>query len=268
MWDICNSIPDKTYDGAISYRHFVFEVNLHKLKQPFLQSHYCAHLVLRGTAVLKGKNLTQVLKPGTVFITAPYRAFEITDDQDFVYLYISFGGDGAPELLKSMGVTEQISVYENHNELLDFWMDSIRRVNPTNANALTESVLLYTLSVLERRSIGDAGGENDKFANILEYINGNYANPELSLGAVAAIFFYNEKYLSALFKRRTGLRFSEYLNEIRIQRARELLQEGNRSLAQVATICGFANPLYFSKVFKKLAGVSPTDYRNAAASEK
>ena len=268
MKDICNIIPGKPYDGAISYQHFVFEVNLHKLKQPFLHSFYCMHLVLRGTAVLKGKNLTHVLKPGTVFITSPYQAFEITDNQDFVYLYISFGGDGAPALLKSMGVSEQICVYENHNELLDFWMDSIRRVNPTNANALTESVLMYTLSVLERRSIGDAGGENDRFASILEYISGNYANPELALGTVAAIFFYNEKYLSALFKRRTGLRFSEYLNEIRIQRARELLQEGNRSLAQVAAICGFANPLYFSKVFKKLAGVSPTDYRKGTMLEK
>ena len=69
-----------------------------------------------------------------------------------------------------------------------------------------------------------------------------------------------KKYLSALFKRRTGLRFSEYLNEIRIQRARELLQEGSRSLVQVATICGFANPLYFSKVFKKRIGVSPKSY--------
>ena len=54
------------------------------------------------------------------------------------------------------------------------------------------------------------------------------------------------------------------MNEIRIQRARDLLKEGNRPLAQVAAICGFANPLYFSKVFKKLAGVSPTDYRNSA----
>ncbi len=264
MKDICNSIPDKGYDGAISYHHFVFEVGIHKLKQPFLHANYHMYLVLRGTAVMKGKNLTRTLKPGTVFITGPYQAYEITDYENFVYLYISFSGDGAAPLLKSMGVEEEFSVYENHNELLDFWMDSIRRVNPANAHVLTESVMLYTLSVLGQKGSGDSDGKSDRFATILEHIDKNYSNPELSLGTVSVIFFYNEKYLSALFKKRTGWRFSEYLNEIRIQRARDLLKEDDRPLSEVAALCGFANPLYFSKVFKKLVGVSPTDYRNAA----
>ena len=262
MRDICNTIPDKPYNGSISYYHFVFEMGIQKLRQPFLHTSYYMYLVLRGTAVLKGKGISRGLKAGTVFITPPYEPYEITDYEDFVYLYISFGGTGAPALLKSMGVGESISVYENHNELLDFWMDSIRRVHPGNANILTESVLMYTLSVLEHRGAGEFDGKSDKFSSILEHIDNNFSNPELSLGTVAAMYFYNEKYLSALFKKRTGRRFSEYLNEIRIQRARELLKEGDRPLSAVATLCGFANPLYFSKVFKKLARVSPTEYRN------
>jgi len=77
---------------------------------------------------------------------------------------------------------------------------------------------------------------------------------------VAGIFFYSEKYFSALFREKTGVRFTDHLGELRIRYALSLIDEGMRSVSELSAACGFINATYFSKVFKKIVGKNPASY--------
>ena len=140
-------------------------------------------------------------------------------------------------------------------------MDAIRRVDTTNANILTESVLMYTLSFIGSTEKASKDAKKDKFDSILEYVNHNYTSKDMSLKKVAEIFFYSEKYLSSLFVKKTNLKFSQYLNNLRISYAVKLFSKGEKNISEVAYKCGYTDQFYFSKVFKKYSGKTPSEHK-------
>ena len=71
------------------------------------------------------------------------------------------------------------------------------------------------------------------------------------------MFSYTEKYLSSLFKKNMNVGFNQYLNRLRIQYAIELIANNVKSVSRIAELSGYSDSLYFSKVFKKLVGVTP-----------
>ncbi len=78
---------------------------------------------------------------------------------------------------------------------------------------------------------------------------------------ISSLFFINRSYLSTLFKERTGKKFVNYLNELRIQSAQQQLIHTNRKMYQIARSTGYENVKYFFRVFKKHTGLTPEQYR-------
>ena len=97
--------------------------------------------------------------------------------------------------------------------------------------------------------------------NIVLYINNNY-NKELSLDLIADIFNMKPKLISKQFKEKVGIGFSEYLAETRITAAKEFLVNSSLSLPEIYVKIGFNNKTTFIRTFKKIAGITPTEYRN------
>jgi len=101
-------------------------------------------------------------------------------------------------------------------------------------------------------------------ARVLDVIREQLGNPDLSLGWVAReIVYLNADYLGKLFKRETGENFTKYVTRLRVERAKELiLAPEEPKMFEVAEAVGFGHqPHYFSHVFKKLTGFSPSEYR-------
>ena len=103
--------------------------------------------------------------------------------------------------------------------------------------------------------------KNHIVTNVKKYIN-EHVTERLSLNEVAAVFGISPNYLSQLFGRYNELGFSEYINTCKIHEAKRLLDEGNLKVYEVADMMGFESSFYFSKVFKKVEGISPSDYVN------
>jgi two-component system response regulator YesN len=103
--------------------------------------------------------------------------------------------------------------------------------------------------------------DNDsKATSIIAYIRSNFTLP-LTLDEIAKQYHYNAIYLGQLIKRETGMPFSQYLSKLRIDRAEEMLRRNDGiKLADLAAQLGFSDVKYFSKVFKKLTGLSPSQY--------
>lgn len=93
-----------------------------------------------------------------------------------------------------------------------------------------------------------------------QYIQQNYMNP-ISLKEVSAVVGFNDSYFSSLFKKESGQNFLEYLSEVRMNKAKELLKETDLSIAVICQKVGYIDLKHFTKCFKKYSGLKPNEFR-------
>lgn len=254
---ICRFMPAKETEGAVKAVNFVFETELRRLRQPFFAHVNILNLVVRGTGQLKLGDRNIPLEQGSLFLIHAGEFYELRGSDDFDYLYISYTGYALPGDFSREGTG---TVWNGFAHLTDFWLNALRRLEPANANLLTEAVLLYTFSYLAggNGKVSDPVKRQDSFAAMREYVERHYTDPDLSLKKIAVLFCYSPKYASALFKKNLGTGFNDFVIRLRIRLALSLIQEGERSVSRLAERCGFSDPMYFSNVFKKRVGMAPS----------
>ena len=109
--------------------------------------------------------------------------------------------------------------------------------------------------------------ENVNIKKIISYMNDHYRDP-LTLTGVAQHFHFNPSYLSSYFSTHMNEGFSEYLNRVRIEEASKLLIAGTSPISEISGIVGYSDHSYFCKVFKKMKGLSPSQFRRKQWVEK
>ncbi|MBS1335575.1 MAG: helix-turn-helix transcriptional regulator [Blautia sp.] len=100
----------------------------------------------------------------------------------------------------------------------------------------------------------------DKLREVLYYIQKNY-NKKISLSEVSDQFYFNASTVSRMFVKYLGINYIEYVNTLRLEKAKEMLGNSKMNVSEVAERTGFESLSYFSKQFKKKYGVSPQDFR-------
>ncbi|WP_238649454.1 response regulator [Paenibacillus piscarius] len=107
-------------------------------------------------------------------------------------------------------------------------------------------------------------GEQKRAASVIDriclYIEENL-DQDLSLVRLADVIHFNPSYLSRLFKQERGINLSEYIEELRVRQAKELLRQGELKVAEVGSQIGYVTPQSFTRVFKKWTGTTPQEYR-------
>jgi len=113
--------------------------------------------------------------------------------------------------------------------------------------------------------VGDGdttAGKMQVVAQVQEYIQ-NHLSEKLTLADVAAVFNFSPNYLSQLFGKYGDSGFVEYITETRIAAAKEMLEQGDLKVYEIAEKLGYESSFYFSKVFKKVTGLSPREYQQS-----
>lgn len=186
----------------------------------------------------------------------------------FVDWYVQTALDGAGFLpLRHYGIVATLLAAGQYVLSLGLTDDAVREMftalEPTDwnradlASFLTE-LLSRTLS-LRADAAGPAG--HSSFSAALEHIRGHFTSPDLSLEEAARAAGMSPAYLSSLFRRKTGLTFTDYVAEQRVALARRLLLATDRRPGQIAEAVGYRDRHYFSVVFKKVQGCTPTQFR-------
>ena len=142
---------------------------------------------------------------------------------------------------------------------------NLKKWNVSTDNIRSEKMLLSVTEDLIRETLEYAAEEKKSkdikpIREIKKYIEENYME-EISLGQLAELVDMNASYLSSVFKKETGMTYSEYLILCRVKQASRLLVETNLSIGEIAHQSGYQDARYFSKQFSKQVGLKPSEYR-------
>ena len=124
-------------------------------------------------------------------------------------------------------------------------------------SALLCEVLCDILRHLRAEAALGGGGKLD---SIIWYIREHFREP-LTNESLGEYFGFHKNYISAMIKEYTGMPLHRYLNRVRISHALDMLNDGDIPVGEIARLCGFCDIYYFSRYFKSIVGVSPSEYR-------
>jgi two-component system response regulator YesN len=159
--------------------------------------------------------------------------------------------------------TIQEQVTENQNDIdeeLSFGATVEAVENSQNLTQLMDRFLGEVMKVLDYYFSSRQFQKARPVRTAIQFMEENYQQ-QITLESIADILHLSPNYFSRIFKTEMGIGFNEYLNNIRMDKAKKLLKESQYSIGEIAEMTGYSNPKYFSKVFSKMFGIRPIKYR-------
>lgn len=259
--NICKFISTQKHGESINIINFVYEKEARFKQDYILLSTYTLALVTKGTGFLHTNSGTYAIGEGDLFMTFPARAYYIENSGNLQYIYISFTGLRAQALMQRLKISYTSPVFYEFGFLIDTWEKVFSVSNDKNNDLFCESLILYSFAHICRDT--EEHSYEKKVNNLLlakQYIDLNYTDSDLNLRSISEKFSYSPKYFSAAFKKMVRINFSEYLRIKRLSYAVILLEGGITNTSDLAELCGYKEPLYFSKSFKMQYGMSPKQW--------
>ena len=258
MDNICKFLPNDNDVNDINILNFVYETKAQKYKKLRSEAVYKMHIVLSGRGLLHICGDVCKVEKGDVFFTFPAMAYAIESVSDFKYMYISYIGVRANIIMDKINISKNSFYFPGRERLIELWRNSITD-DQTILPLRCEGILLYSFSVLGKQ-MKEIDNSSQTMLQVKKYIDENFSDRDLSLEQISKKCSYNKKYISTAYKKYFKIGISKYISIIRIQHACTLMEQGFSSVKDIAFLCGFTEPLYFSKVFKDKMGISPREY--------
>lgn len=241
---------------------------------PKVYDYYLIHHVIAGKGHFTTQGREVQLGAGDSFIIEPEQLVSYISDEvePWMYRWIAFTGPQASELIASTGITAgQTIVHTGTRRQVPVIFRRIQRAfdEKKAGSHLKANGYLHLLLAEFSEALAPASSINDVphteseriVAQAIHYLSTQYAEP-ITIEMMAETLGYNRAYLSRLFKQHTKATPVTFLLKLRIDKARLLLRERvELTVEQIASSVGFHDPLYFSKQFRRMYGVSPTEYR-------
>ncbi|WP_316815710.1 AraC family transcriptional regulator [Pedobacter nyackensis] len=183
--------------------------------------------------------------------------------------WVHFSGSMINELKADFDLEKyEVPTSLTYNEqILELWQEMYSSLMDgyTNENVGYASLCLYRFFSFfifpnrANKSIKEARSK-DRFVQSISYMKAN-VHKRLTTDEIAELFNYSSAHFSVLFKQRTGLSPIDYFIKIKIRHACTLLTESNLIIKEIAEKVGYEDPFYFSRIFKKVTGNSPLEYK-------
>lgn len=233
---------------------------------PAVRDHYLIHCIVSGHGIFSCLGKQYRLSAGDAFIVVPERIASYSADRDdpWEYCWVGFNGADAKRLMEQTGLLEHEPVFHCEGGELQGLLMDICNLSGSGAGseARMEAKLLTFLAALMDRfgkSAEPCGNGYEYVQKAIQYIDYNYSTA-IGISDVAASAGVSRSHLYRLFIRHVSMSPNEYLVRYRVSKAAALLETGRLTVGEVAYSTGFADQLYFSRVFKKYMGMPPSRY--------
>ena len=235
---------------------------------PAVRDHYLIHYVASGKGHFTCCDVRHHPGQGDLFCIFPGQIASYTADsqEPWEYFWVGFNGTEAKRLMELTGFSTENPVlhYKKDDRLKKRLLDIYRHrgSQPLNDCQMAGSLYLF-LGELIQMSESAHPAATRHYGSYLErgmrFIQYNYAD-SISVEDIASYVGISRSHLYRIFIESTGLSPNEFLSKFRINEACSLLRKGELSVNQVASSVGYTDALYFSRVFRKIKGVSPSQY--------
>ena len=193
------------------------------------------------------------------------------DREEVVYFVEEFFRDLSNKALQSNIFRQYITmdVYFCVADFLESLQTDTQELETPNQDEKTlqdsDSAIYYITRILQKalavRDKAASSRYDDVVEQVMKYIDENYADEELSLNLLASHVNFSPNHLSMIFSQQTGQSFIKYLTDYRMNKAKELLRCTGKRSSLISQEVGYKDPHYFSYLFKKTQGMTPTQYR-------
>lgn len=199
-----------------------------------------------------------------------------TNDVDVIFTDIEMpnitGFELIEEIKTKMGRDDILFVITSENDDYDNMRRAVRLgvvdyIKTPIRNENTDEVLVGIVSALKKLGKAPKRIEGRDFESLVGYINENYSK-NLHLEDLSRKFYFNPNYLCMLFRRKLDTTFSEYIKSVRMNRAKELFENGNITVSEVSGLVGYRDYSYFHKTFTAYFGITPAQYKKKATKKK
>ena len=226
---------------------------------------YGLYYVTKGKGKICVDGKEYIVSAGQSFLAFPFSNFMIAADKDepWIYKWVEFKGAEAELLVSQTGFGKKSPIANKMPiDNLSSYFDMFSQDNNSLFKQCREVAKLFVLFSFYIEFFPRKTPENKSYTVIArEYIEENFQNVNCNVRKVADHVKIDRTYLFRLFKDETGISVIDYIRKCRIDTATKLLQNDQISIKDVAYSVGFSDQMYFSKVFKQVKGMSPTEFR-------
>ncbi|MDE6476020.1 MAG: AraC family transcriptional regulator [Erysipelotrichaceae bacterium] len=241
---------------------------------PARRSGYMLHYIYSGKGQFTCQGKTHQLKAGDFFFISPHATITYTaDDKDpWIYYWFGFRGDLVEHYLKntSISINNPIFSLNNSTERIKSAMSrliEISLISEHNDMLLNSCLLeiLYQLSQSfpKKAPLQQRVSQNLLLAKALAYLEHNYGQ-NIKIGTLATLLNIDRSYLHRLFIEQLEVSPKQFLTNIRLEKAKQLLLDSDLSIRNIAYSVGFDDASNFSKLFKQETGMTANSYRKKA----
>lgn len=240
---------------------------------PGQRDEYIIHFICEGKGIYKVNGNTYSLSKGDFFVIPPKTEvyYKADDACPWDYLWIGFDGIKATTYLKNAGIdTEHLTGhYPNTSYILTCIQQMMLARTLTYHNELKrQAALLQILAALievHHDTLSDEEQHEYPYRvylqQALDYMK-TRLHENIKISEIASHIGIDRSYLSNIFKSTLELSPQEYLMTLRMDRAAELLENTDDKITSIASAVGYSDPLTFTKMFKRIKGMSPSNWRH------
>lgn len=242
---------------------------------PAVRPQYLIHYIIDGEGSYTVNNTTYKLQKNQGFLICPdvITYYEADTNNPWKYMWVGFNGVKAKTYLNYANLNEENLIFEYSKD--DFLKDYIsemlklKEIDYSNELKLEGLLYLFMSKLVETRK--DVSNQKTYRSTELyleksiEFIENNYSN-NIKINDIANYIGINRSYLTHIFKKNINISPQEFLVNYKIDKACALLENTDLSIKVVANSIGYSDPLTFSKIFKKIKGESPKNYKETLSS--
>lgn len=237
---------------------------------PGVRDVYKIHFIHEGTGKVSVGEQTHILQAGQAFLTYPHIVTSYAADltNPWIYSWVAFTGEQVSYILSKTSLTPEQPIFPMDKQLMPNLYERLTEgADNSDCLDLPLKAIMYEFFSLLLQAVPAVPDvlplprqKSIYVEQSLHFLHTHYCE-NISVEMLSSSLKLDRKYLSSLFKRTIGMPPQQYLLNYRVAKACELLTETLCTIGEISRSVGYQDPLLFSRMFKKVKGCSPKEYR-------